>query len=66
MSNKSIIENYKYVYLDQKDKRFHFIDNETTLQIMVDDGSISDQDVVITLTKETIKVAKLIHKIEFE
>lgn len=63
MSDKSILENYKYVILDQKDKRFHFIDDDVMLNIWREDGSIKDQDVVITLTKENIKVAKLIQKI---
>lgn len=63
---EKILNNFKYVVLDQKNNHFHFLKDEEELKRWVSDGSLKDGDVVIELTKENLKVAELKNYIELK
>ncbi len=64
LNTNSVLANFKYALLSDKDKRFQFIKDEEEVQRQIGEGGIKDGDVVIELTPETLRVASLKNYIE--
>ncbi len=59
IKKKSLLANNKYVVLDRSSARWQLLANEEEVHRWHEDGSLSDGDIVIELTPETVKVAEL-------
>lgn len=57
MSKKSLLQNYRYVVLSNRNKEYYFVKDEEELSRWVDDSSISEDDIVITLDEQFIRTA---------
>lgn len=59
MPKSNLLRNYKYALLDTTAQHYILIQTDEELNRMVEDGSISDGDIVVELKEENTKVATL-------
>lgn len=63
-SKNSVLVNFKYVVLGDREKHFQLFKDEEEVQRLIENGNIKDGDMVIELTAETLRVASLKNYIE--
>lgn len=61
---KSVLSNFKYIWLKDTDKYFQLLKNDIELDRLIGDESIKDGDMVVELTPETLRVAELVNFIK--
>ena len=63
---KSVLSNFGYVLLNDKEKHFRFVKNREELERLKTGGEISDGDIVVELTQGKLWVANLMNYIELQ
>lgn len=57
MTKHGITQNHKFVLLDQSTKHFHLLKDEEEVKRWVEDGSIGEDDIVIEIKPENVRLA---------
>lgn len=66
MTKKSILTNWGFVLLDKSENKFFLLKDEEEVQRFKNDGQIADDDLVIQLTADTVRVAEKIEYIDLK
>lgn len=66
LTKKSLIGNFKFAVLSERDKHFVFLKDEDEIKRWIADGSIGEGDVVVELTEATVRLAILKNFIELK
>lgn len=61
---KSVLTNFKFVLLGEREKHFQFFKDEEEVRRYKEEGKLKDGDMVVALTPETLRVATLKNYIE--
>lgn len=54
---KGLLTNYKFLVVDHSAKHSHFVKDEAEVQRMLASGEIGNDDVIVEITEENIRVA---------
>lgn len=66
MTKKSILTNWGFVLLDKSENKFFLLKDEEEVQRFKNDGQVADDDLVIQLTADTVRVAEKIEYIDLK